>query len=88
MKRGIMKRIEEGMKDDSGQMMIIGAIIFLAVIIGGVIIILTILMNLETVGKGILYIAMAFGVIIGISAIAKRLLSENNGRTDSRKGVI
>ena len=85
MRKYIIERMKEGWRDNTGQMMIIGAILFLAVMVGGIIFAITIVMNLETIGKGILYIALAIGTIIGVSAIAKRYTS-TEGR-EIRRGV-
>jgi len=79
MKERIIERLKKGWRDNTGQVMIIGAILFLAVLIIGSIFAITVILNFETVGKGILYIALAIGTIIGVSAVAKRLVAEKKG---------
>jgi len=79
MRKGIIERLKEGWHDNTGAIMIIGAILFLAVLILCVIFAITVILNFETVGKGILYIALAIATIIGVSAIAKRLATEKKG---------
>lgn len=57
-------------------MMTIGLILFLVVAVLCFSMMAMIILSLETIGKGLLYIAIAVGVIICTAALAKRFILE------------
>ena len=65
--------------DNRGQLMWIGIAIILLITFGFFILVWMILANLETIGKGLLYIAGALLAMIGVAVLAKRYLFPKKG---------
>ena len=79
MLRRIKENLDRVRKDKRGQLMWIGVAIILLLAIMFFGLAWMIIANLETIGKGFLYIAMGIAVIIGVGIIAKKMLEKPMG---------
>ena len=79
MREKILRKIWEKLgkiaDDNKGQTLMMAGIILIALIAGGFFLLTwMILANLTTIGKGILYIAIAMLVMVGVAILAKRYI--------------
>ena len=79
MLRRIKEKLDKMRRDKRGQLMWIGIafVLIMALMFFGLA--WMIIANLETIGKGFLYIAMGIAVIIGVGIIAKKMLEKPMG---------
>ena len=79
-KVGILDKLRNKLRyDNRGAVMMIGAILMLVIAVFFFLFTWMIIANLETIGKGLLYMAGAFLVIVGVAVLAKRYLFPNKG---------
>jgi len=79
--RNLGKKFGQTIVDNRGiaPLAIIGIVLIILVAGGFFLLTWMILANLETIGKGLLYIAGAFLVMIGVAVLAKRYLFPHKG---------
>ena len=79
MLRRIKENLDKMRRDKRGQLMWIGLALVLIIALMFFGLAWMIIANLETIGKGFLYIAMGIAVIIGVGIIAKKMLEKPMG---------
>lgn len=67
-----------------GPMLIIGLVLVIAVMGFMALLFLMVLLNLETIGRGIMYFAVALLIMVGVAVVAKRFLFTGKWKGVSR----
>lgn len=81
MFRNLIRKFGERVRDKRGiAPIVIVGIVLIIIIAGGFFLLAWMVMaNLETIGKGLLYIAGAFLAMVGVAVLAKRYLFPRKG---------